>query len=74
MGKFFVYIYEWFDRHKSVFYVILTALILTLGFFAVQVRFNENISNFFSKDEKSSAVFENIKLLYSNLQNGTLSS
>ena len=62
MGKFFVYIYEWFDRHKSVFYVILTALILTLGFFAVQVRFNENISNFFSKDEKSSAVFENIKI------------
>ena len=62
MSRFFIDIYEWFDRHKSVFYVVLAALTLTLGFFAAQVRFNENVSNFFSKDDKSSAVFDNIKI------------
>ena len=62
MSRFFVDIYEWFDRHKSVFYIVLVALTLVLGFFAAQVRFNENVSNFFSKDDKSSAVFDNIKI------------
>ena len=62
MSKLFVNLYLWFDRHKSVFYTVLVGITLLLGFFAVQVRFNENVSNFFSKDDKSSAVFDNIKI------------
>ena len=62
MSRFFVSIYDWFDRHKPVFWAVLTIFTLTLILFAVQVRFNENVSNFFSKDDKSSAVFDNIKI------------
>lgn len=62
MSKIFVSLYVWFNAHKTVFYTVLVGITVLFGIFAVQVRFNENVANFFSKDDKSSAVFDNVKI------------
>lgn len=62
MSKFFIHIYDWFDNHKKSFYAILTALVVLCAVMALQIDFQENITNFFndSNDDKN-AVFENVQ-------------
>lgn len=65
MTKFFIGLYNYFEQHKLLFYLSLSLSILLMGFFALQVRFEENVTRFFpdTKDAQNAAkVFENLKI------------
>lgn len=47
MTQFFIGLYDYFERHKILFYLSLISCVLLMGFFALQVRFEENITQFF---------------------------
>ena len=44
MTQFFIGLYDYFERHKILFYLSLISCVLLMGFFALQVRFEENFS------------------------------
>ena len=61
MSKFFIHIYEWFEKHRVAFYLILVSFVGICVAMASQVSYQENITNFFNNsDEKKSATFENV--------------
>ena len=61
MSKFFINIYDWFEKHRVAFYVILVLLVGICAAMASQISFQENITNFFNNsDEKKNATFENV--------------
>lgn len=61
MSRIFIHIYEWFEQHKMVFYTVLLLLVALFATMASQIKFQENITNFFnSSDEKRNATFENV--------------
>ena len=61
MSRLFIYIYEWFERHRVTFYVVLVATVALCGVMASQMSFQENITNFFgNSDDKKSAAFANV--------------
>ena len=65
MTQFFIGLYDYFERHKILFYLSLISCILLMGFFALQVRFEENITQFFpdTKDSQNTIkVFDNLKI------------
>ena len=65
MSSFFVKIYDWFCRHKTLLYVLLAVWVLVMGALALRMRFVEDITSFFSDNEtgrRQSLVFENLKL------------
>lgn len=65
MTKFFIGLYNYFEQHKLLFYLSLSLSILLMGFFALQVKFEENVTRFFpdTKDAQNAAkVFENLKI------------
>lgn len=57
MSKFLISIYEWFEQHKGIFYLVLIGSIMLFAVMASQISFQENITNFFnsSKNSKNSA-------------------
>ena len=46
MTQFFIGLYDYFERHKILFYLSLISCVLLMGFFALQVRYEENITQF----------------------------
>lgn len=61
MSKLFLNIYDWFEKHRVTFYVILVSIVAICAVMASQISFQENITNFFnSSDEKKNATFENV--------------
>ncbi|MCM1555793.1 MAG: 1-acyl-sn-glycerol-3-phosphate acyltransferase, partial [Bacteroides sp.] len=65
MRNFFVRLYDWFFRRKALLYVLLAVWIIAMGVLALRMRFVEDITSFFSDDEKGkrqSLVFENLKI------------
>ncbi len=65
MSEFFIRIYDYFSRHRMVFYLTLGGMLLLLGGVASQIRFNEDVTTFFPDDESGrrySLVFENLRL------------
>ena len=65
MTQFFIGLYDYFERHKNLFYLSLISCVLLMGFFALQVRFEENITQFFpdTKDSQNTIkVFDNLKI------------
>lgn len=65
MTQFFIGLYDYFERHKILFYLSLISCVLLMGFFALQVRFEENITQFFpdTKDSQNTIkVFDNLKI------------
>ena len=65
MTQFFIGVYDYFERHKILFYLSLISCVLLMGFFALQVRFEENITQFFpdTKDSQNTIkVFDNLKI------------
>ena len=65
MTLFFIRLYNYFKRHKVLFYLSLCVCVLFMGYFAYQVRFEENVTRFFP-DTKGSQniikVFDNLKI------------
>ena len=65
MTQFFIGLYDYFERHKILFYLSLISSVLLMGCFALQVRFEENITQFFpdTKDSQNTIkVFDNLKI------------
>lgn len=79
MSSFFVNLYKYFTRHKIILYLSLVSSIAIMSYFAIQLRFEENITQFFpdTKNEKNlNAVFENLRIkdkiivMFSSSNNG----
>ena len=65
MTQFFIGLYDYFERPKILFFLSLISWVLLMGFFALQVRFEENITQFFpdTKDSQNTIkVFDNLKI------------
>ena len=60
MNKLFIYIYEWFERHRIAFYTILVSFVAVCIAMASQISLQENITNFFNSSDKKNATFENL--------------
>ncbi|MDR1056607.1 MAG: MMPL family transporter [Prevotellaceae bacterium] len=63
MSKFFVGLYNFFQKHKALLYLSLAVFTATMVYCALQVKFDENIAHFFpnTKDTKNiSKVFDNL--------------
>ena len=66
MGKLFVNIYDYFEKHRHLFFIILIALFLSAGYLSWQVKLEEDISKILPKDkkiEKLNEVFQNSRFL-----------
>jgi uncharacterized protein len=64
MEKFFIRIYNYFEKHPKVFFVSFLLSFVLSGWFAAHVRFEEDISKVLPKDkkvEKLNQVFQNSK-------------
>lgn len=64
MSRFFLYIYERFEKHPLLFRVMIFLCLTVCSCLAFQVRFNENITSFFDgdKNETDGSVFDNLKI------------
>ena len=65
MTGMFVRLYDFFERHRALMYVllVLSALVLLLG--CLRLKFNENITSFLPDDESSHnmvEVFDNLEV------------
>lgn len=66
MEKCLLSIYSYFARHRGVFYLVFAASFLLVAFFALQVKFEEDISKVIPKDkktEKLTEIFQNSKFI-----------
>jgi 1-acyl-sn-glycerol-3-phosphate acyltransferase len=66
MEKILVGIYYYFDKRKGLFYSLFAACFLLIGFFASQIKYEEDISKILPKDkktEKLSYIFQNSKFI-----------
>ena len=64
MTQFFVSLYDFFQHRKVAFYMLLVFCVGILSYFALQLRFEENITRFFpdTKDDQSlNVVFNNLR-------------
>lgn len=64
MNTLFLALYDWFSRHRAAFWLTLAGSVAVVVWFALQVRFEENISSFFDdgSGRGKQEVFENLKL------------
>ncbi|MDR0892947.1 MAG: 1-acyl-sn-glycerol-3-phosphate acyltransferase [Mediterranea sp.] len=65
MTQFFIRLYNYFERHQILFYLSLACCVLFMGFFAVQVKFEENVTRFFPDTpnaQNTAKVFDNLKV------------
>lgn len=61
MSKLLISIYDWFERHRAVFFLTLLVSVVLCTVFALRISFQENITNFFdSSNDKKNATFENV--------------
>lgn len=65
MSKLFLHIYDYLNRHSVFRYLLLAGSFLLMLFFAVQVKFEEDVTRFFpdTQDARSTEiVFQNLKI------------
>lgn len=66
MEKILLHIYDFYSRHKLALYSSFIALFLLAGWFAMQLKFEEDISKILPNDkkiEKLNEVFQNSKFM-----------
>ncbi|MEG1553482.1 MAG: 1-acyl-sn-glycerol-3-phosphate acyltransferase [Rikenellaceae bacterium] len=62
MSNFFIKIYQYFSQHKLVMWLILISSTILMTLASIKVRYVEDITNFFPKQEHDiSLIFDNIK-------------
>lgn len=65
MSKLFIHIYNYLERHTPLRYLLLVGSFLLMLLFAVQVKFEEDVTRFFpdTQDARSTEiVFQNLKI------------
>ena len=66
MEKILIRIYNFFEKHRPAFFIVFAFSFLLTGYFARQVKFEEDISKILPKDkkiEKLNEVFQNSKFM-----------
>src|SRR4249919_4146969 len=66
MQKILLHIYDYFKKHQPALYFTFAAIFLLTGWFAWQVKFEEDISKILPNDkkiEKLNQVFQNSKFM-----------
>ncbi|MEI9944626.1 MAG: 1-acyl-sn-glycerol-3-phosphate acyltransferase [Chitinophagaceae bacterium] len=66
MKQLLIGIYNFFEKRRPAFFVVFIASFLLLGYFATQVKFEEDIARILPKDkktEKLTEVFQNSKFI-----------
>lgn len=66
MEKILLVIYNYFSKNRIAFYLIFAATFFVIGYFALQVKFEEDISKIIPKDkkiEKLNEIFQNSKFI-----------
>src|SRR5436190_7840003 len=66
MEKILLHIYDYFKKHQPALYIVFAVIFLLTGWFAWQVKFEEDISKILPKDkkiEKLNQVFQNSKFM-----------
>ncbi len=66
MEKILIRIYNYFEKHRPAFFTLFAFCFLLTGYFAMQVKFEEDISKILPKDkkiEKLNEVFQNSKFM-----------
>lgn len=65
MSNIFIFIYNYFQRYKSLLYASLAVIVAIMAYFSTQLQFEENVSSFFpdtQKNENFNKVFKNLKI------------
>lgn len=65
MSKLFIHIYHYFSSHKGLFYASLVTCVAVMAWFALQVRFEENVNSFLPDTrsaDKAREVFDNLRI------------
>ncbi len=65
MATFFISIYRFFQKRKVLLFSLITFLFVALGYFALQLKYEEDITRFIpnTADSKNiNAVFQNLKV------------
>ncbi len=66
MGKFFVHIYDFFERRRSLLWITLVVIVGLMTFFALKMRYNEQITTFFNDDKsgkQQAMIFDHLKVM-----------
>jgi 1-acyl-sn-glycerol-3-phosphate acyltransferase len=66
MEKTLLIIYNYFEKNRKAFYLVFAAIFLFISYFALQVKFEEDISKIIPKDkkvEKLNEIFQNSKFI-----------
>ena len=64
MTKFFLYLYNYFQRHRAIFFVLFFGHLLLFGYFAARIRPSEDIASILPKEkqtEKLNDILRNAK-------------
>lgn len=62
MNNIFISLYDWFEKRRSVLYVVLFLLVGFSGYYAFQIKLQEDISSFFGSDnKKETEILKNFK-------------
>lgn len=62
-NNIFIHIYDWFEKRRILLYFLLILIIGASGFYASQIKLQENISSFFDDGDKNdSNILENFRL------------
>ncbi len=65
MAKIFLFLYNFFKKHRVIFVLLIAASFLFVGYYASKIRLEEDISKFIpqnQKTEKFNFVYRNLKL------------
>jgi len=65
MAKIFLFLYNFFKKHRIIFVLLIAASFLFVGYYASKIRLEEDISKFIpqnQKTEKFNFVYRNLKL------------
>ena len=62
MVSFFLFLYDFFEKHKSIFWSAFVSIVVLLAVGAFQIKIEEDITKFFPEDKK----VENLNYVFQN--------
>lgn len=65
MSSFFIAIYRFFQKRQTMLFASMTALFATMGYFALQMNYEEDITKFIpnsANSDRINTVFQNLKV------------
>ena len=66
MGDLFIRIYDFFERRRALLWIALALSVGGMAFFALKIRYNEQITSFFQNDDqgrRQAMIFDHLKMM-----------